>query len=76
MIYGASPKQELEYLKEQIGKYSKEESDKRNEASRMQEIQNLIISNTELATKTKAVYVDGNLHYIPVNEAKRLGLLS
>lgn len=35
----------------------------------------LIIEHTEKATNTKAIEVDGELKYIPLDEAKRLGLL-
>lgn len=35
----------------------------------------LIIEHVEKATHTKAVEIDGELKYIPVEDAKKLGLL-
>lgn len=39
------------------------------------EAEELIIKHTELATGTKHIVVDGEDRYIPLAEAKKLGLL-
>lgn len=67
-LYGGSARETLEHERASWKAYHDEEHEKR-------ERENEIIEHVELATKTKAIYVAGELHYIPLEEAKRLGLL-
>jgi hypothetical protein len=58
--------------------YRELEADRREEAKKENEryrTEQLIIEHTEKATNTKAVEVDGELKYIPIAEAKKLGLI-
>lgn len=52
-----------------------EEARRDEEFAERQRTEELIIEHTEKATGTKAITVDGELKYIPIKEAKKLGLV-
>lgn len=56
-------------------KASEREHQRWKEKKIAEETEQKIIEHTERATKTKAVYVDEELHYIPITEAIKLGLI-